>query len=51
MDLIDEKFSTAQLDNKKDPAIRAAIGMAKKTLNMYYALTDASATYRIAMGM
>jgi len=33
-----------------NPAIQAAMRITKKTLNHYYLLTDASETYRIAMG-
>jgi len=50
MDLIDEKLTTASLDRKYSPAIRAAIGLAKRTLNRYYQLTDSTEVYRIAMG-
>jgi hypothetical protein len=32
------------------PAIRAAMGLARKKLNCYYSLTDDSAVYRISMG-
>ena len=51
MDYIDEVFTTGMLQrNTLDPAIRAAVGLAKKTLNKYYEHTDASKLYRIAMG-
>ena len=50
MDLIDEKLTTLSLDEKFLPSIRAAVGLAKKTLNHYYELTDRSEVYRIAMG-
>ncbi|KIL61192.1 hypothetical protein M378DRAFT_48619, partial [Amanita muscaria Koide BX008] len=50
MDYIDETFTNGILNKRKlDPAIRAAIGLAKKTLNRYYTLTDSSDLYRIAM--
>ncbi|KAG2090998.1 uncharacterized protein F5147DRAFT_527212, partial [Suillus discolor] len=49
MDLMDEKLTTYSLDDKYLPAIRAAVGLAKKTLNRYYQLTDHSDVYRIAM--
>ncbi|KAG1760961.1 hypothetical protein EDD22DRAFT_780434 [Suillus occidentalis] len=49
MDLIDEKLMTYSLDNKYLPAIHAAVGLAKKTLNRYYQLTDHSDVYHIAM--
>ncbi|KIL65170.1 hypothetical protein M378DRAFT_77314 [Amanita muscaria Koide BX008] len=52
MDYIDEAFTNGILNKKElDPAIRAALGLAKKTLNRYYTLTDSSELYRIAMGM
>ena len=50
MDLIDEKLTTYSLNCKYSPAIHAAIGLAKRTLNRYYQLTDSSEVYRIAMG-
>jgi hypothetical protein len=51
MDVIDEKLTTDSLDRTKfDPAIRASLGLAKKTLNRYYNMTDWSEVYRIAMG-
>ncbi|KAF8546938.1 hypothetical protein OG21DRAFT_1370878, partial [Imleria badia] len=50
MDFIDETFATGMLKQKKlSPAIRAAISMAKQTLNRYYSLTDFSDLYRITM--
>ncbi|KAG1735960.1 uncharacterized protein EDB91DRAFT_1055957 [Suillus paluster] len=49
MDLIDEKLTTYSLDDKYLPAIHAAVGLAKKTLNRYYQLTDHSDMYCIAM--
>ncbi|KAF8421126.1 hypothetical protein L210DRAFT_3344234, partial [Boletus edulis BED1] len=49
MDLIDEKLTTYSLDHKYSPAIRAAISLAKQTLNRYYQLTDNSEVYRITM--
>ena len=51
MDYIDETFTKGMLKKKTlNPAIRAAIGLAKKTLNRYYSLTDSSDLYCIAMG-
>ena len=51
MDYIDEVFTTGMLQrNMLDPAICAAVGLAKKTLNKYYECTDASKLYHIAMG-
>ncbi len=35
---------------KLQPAIRASLALAKKTLNKYYSKTDFTDTYRIAMG-
>jgi len=50
-DHIDTVFTSACLPSSKyKPAIRAAIETAKKTLNQYYSLTDASESYRIVMG-
>lgn len=51
MDFIDTSFTNSILEKDSvDAAIRAAIRLAKKTLNRYYSLTDASNLYRIAMG-
>ncbi|KIJ16144.1 hypothetical protein PAXINDRAFT_75969, partial [Paxillus involutus ATCC 200175] len=50
MDLIDEKLTTYSLNRKYSPAICAAVGLSKRTLNKYYQLTDNSEVYRIAMG-
>ena len=51
MDHIDNVFTNACLPGSmNNPAIRAAIEVAKKTLNRYYTLTDLSELYRIAMG-
>ncbi|KAF5370312.1 hypothetical protein D9758_006880 [Tetrapyrgos nigripes] len=49
MDEIDTRFTQFTLDNTLDPAIRAAVAVAKKTLNRYYDKTDHSEVYRIAM--
>ncbi len=38
------------MDDVLTHAICAAVGLAKKTLDKYYSLTDASKVYRIAMG-
>ena len=52
IDYIDETFTNNMLQKQTvDPAIRAAIKLAKKTLNRYYRLTDLSVLYRIAMGL
>jgi hypothetical protein len=51
MDHIDTTFTNGILNaDVLEPAIRAALKLAKKTLNRYYSLTDASETYRVAMG-
>ncbi|KAH9976029.1 hypothetical protein BGW80DRAFT_1142870, partial [Lactifluus volemus] len=49
MDKIDEYFTTRLKDESLNVAIRAAIISAKSTLNKYYALTDDTEVYRIAM--
>lgn len=52
MDAIDEVFASGIVDNHELCApLRHALAIGKKTLNKYYALTDNSAIYRIAMGM
>ena len=50
MDHMDEKLTTASRNDKLHKAIRVSCQLAKRTLNMYYSLTDMSAAYRIAMG-
>jgi hypothetical protein len=50
MDAIDEVLATNALSSKYSAAIQAALSVGKKTLNRYYAKTDLSNTYRIAMG-
>ena len=50
MDHINDQLTTKALDKNLSPAIRAALGLAKKTLNRYYSQTDDSKAYRIAMG-
>ncbi|KAI0040527.1 hypothetical protein FA95DRAFT_1502731 [Auriscalpium vulgare] len=49
MDHIDKVFSTQSLNKSFDPAIRASLGIAKRTLNKYYNMTDWSEVYRMAM--
>ncbi|KIM52383.1 hypothetical protein SCLCIDRAFT_53909, partial [Scleroderma citrinum Foug A] len=50
MDYIDTTFTTGLLKKEQlDPTIRAAVGLAKWTLNRYYSLTDTSELYHIAM--
>jgi hypothetical protein len=50
MDVIDEKLTTDSLDRTYDAPIHASLGLAKKTLNRYYNMTDWSEVYQIAMG-
>jgi hypothetical protein len=50
MDLIDERLTTYSRNKKYSTSIRAAVRLAKRTLNRYYQLTDTSEVYRIAMG-
>jgi hypothetical protein len=49
MDHIDETLTTQSQDSDFEPSIRAALGIAKKTLNKYYDKTDHSEVYHIAM--
>ncbi|KAE9395712.1 hypothetical protein BT96DRAFT_1043300, partial [Gymnopus androsaceus JB14] len=50
MDAIDEAFASRMVDNHKLCApLRHALTIGKKTLNKYYALTDNSDIYHIAM--
>lgn len=49
MDHIDETLTSQSLDSDYEPAIRTALGLAKKVLNRYYSATDHSEVYRIAM--
>ena len=51
MDTINEQLATNALSSKYLVAIHAALSIGKKTLNRYYAKTDLSKTYRIAMGI
>jgi len=52
MDHIDTVFTNGIINTKTlHPALRAALRIAKITLNRYYSLIDESETYRIAMGM
>ena len=50
MDHIDETLTSQSLDSDYEPAICAALGLAKRVLNRYYSATDHSEVYRIAMG-
>ncbi|KAG2354748.1 hypothetical protein BDR07DRAFT_1200131, partial [Suillus spraguei] len=49
MDMIDRKLSTDSITCTYEPAIQASFGLAKKTLNHYYNMTDWSEVYRITM--
>ncbi|KIJ15694.1 hypothetical protein PAXINDRAFT_11294 [Paxillus involutus ATCC 200175] len=52
MDHIDNIFTNSMLKKQVlDPVIRAALGLAKCTLNRYYSLMDSSDIYRIAMAI
>ena len=50
MDHIDTKFTQYSRDRKYTAPIRASVHLAKRTLNLYYSLTDIADVYRIAMG-
>jgi hypothetical protein len=50
MDHIDNHLATAVTNGSYKPAIQAALTIGKKLLNKYYASTDQSEMYRIAMG-
>jgi hypothetical protein len=50
MDHIDEMLTTQSRDTSFEPPIRAALSIAKKTLNNYYDKMDYSEVYCIAMG-
>lgn len=51
MDKIDETLSSWLVDTSLSAPVRAALAVAKKTLNRYYSLTDQADVYRIAMSM
>ncbi|KAL1748219.1 hypothetical protein HDZ31DRAFT_30289 [Schizophyllum fasciatum] len=50
MDELDRQLSTMSINTALEPAIRAAAGLAKRTLNRYYSLTDQADSYRVSMG-
>jgi hypothetical protein len=50
IDQIDTYFTTTALNRTKSVSICAAAGLATKTLNCYYSLTDSSEVYWIVMG-
>ena len=49
MDFLDEELNNIALDSAYHYSIRTAVSLAKRTLNKYYARTDLSDLYRIAM--
>ena len=49
MDHIDETLTSQSLDSDYEPAIRTALGLAKKVLNRYYSAMGHSEVYHIAM--
>ncbi|KAF9043411.1 hypothetical protein BJ165DRAFT_1315231, partial [Panaeolus papilionaceus] len=49
MDRMNDQFTETANNKNLSPAIRTAVGLAKRTLNRYYSRTDDSETYRIAM--
>lgn len=51
MDQFDKYLATTMISSQYSPAIRAALGIGKQTLNRYYSKTDQSDLYHIAMGM
>lgn len=50
MNRIDKVLTTQSLDSSCPSAIHESVHLAKKLLNKYYAKTDYSDMYRIAMG-
>ena len=49
MDEINDRLTAQANNDKYSLAIRAALGLAKKTLNRYYSHTDESEAYCISM--
>ncbi|KAH8073021.1 hypothetical protein BXZ70DRAFT_902952 [Cristinia sonorae] len=49
MDFIDTSLNNAALNVDLHPAIRTATALSKRVMNKYYARTDATDVYRIAM--
>jgi len=49
MDKIDKDLSNAAANQLYHPAVRAAAGLAKATMNKYYELTDAADAYQICI--
>ena len=50
MDYIHDCLTAHPRNHALSPAIKASLGLGKRTLNHYYLLTDSSEVYRIAMG-
>lgn len=50
MDDMDGELADAAINSNYSPAVRAAVTLAKKTLNRYYDKTDNTEIYRISMG-
>jgi hypothetical protein len=51
MDKVDRTFADAIKAHATSQPIKAALTLAKSTMNAYYSRTDRSSTYRIAMGV
>lgn len=49
MDKLDQRLATDSIDCKYKPCVRAAVVLAKETINKYYGKTDECHIYRIAM--
>jgi hypothetical protein len=49
MDRIDDLLDNNSSDTSLNPAVRNALGFARKVINKYYSKTDMSNVYRIAM--
>ena len=49
MDHIDKTLTSQSLNSNYEPAICAALGLAKRVLNHYYSATDHSGVYHITM--
>ena len=50
IDRLDEFLNKEVADDTRQPAIRAACSLAKKTLNYYYEKSDEADVYRVSMG-
>lgn len=49
MDITEQQLKMFSCNQQYEPAIHAAVSLAKKTLNWYYSLMDSSEVYCIAM--